>query len=48
MNPLTKHNQDKNPKNFGEVDFEDHQLEIMEEDCNKVNKELEENEIPIT
>lgn len=47
MNTYIKHNKNQNPRNFGEVDLEDHQLEIMEEDCNKVNKELEENEIPI-
>ena len=47
MKSYINHNQDKNPRNYGEVDDEDNQKEAMEEDCNKINKELEENEIPI-
>ena len=34
-------------KNYGEVDFEEHALEEKEEDCEKINKELEEKGIKI-
>lgn len=39
MNPSPTSNQ--NTRNFGEVDFEDHQIENMEEDCKKVNEEID-------
>ena len=47
MKSYISQNQNQNPRNFGEVDFEDHQIDVSEEGYNKINKELEENEIPI-
>jgi len=48
MKHYINHNQNQNPRNFGEVDYEDHQIDIAEENYNKVNKELEQNEIPMS
>ncbi len=33
---------EKEFKDYGEVDFEDHQTEIVEKQCEKTNEQLEE------
>ena len=48
MKSFIKDNQNQNPRNFGEFDYEDHQIDVSEEGYNKINKALEENEIPIS